>query len=50
MDIITKVGKFKVRCVCRSPILKINPYTYEDVLKDYKIQISRTIFFPPRQG
>ena len=47
MDIITKVGKFKVRCVCRSSILKINPYTYEDVLEDYKIQNSMTNFLHP---
>ena len=47
MDIITKVGKFKVCCLCQSSVLKINPYAHEDVLKDYNIQNSRTNFLQP---
>ncbi|KAK9218624.1 hypothetical protein WN943_007261 [Citrus x changshan-huyou] len=47
MDVITKVGKFKVRRLCRSSVLKINPYAYEDVLEDYNIQNSRTNFLQP---
>ena len=47
MDIITKVRKFKVRCLRRSSILKINPYKHENVLEDYNIQNSRTNFLHP---
>ena len=47
MDVITKVGKFKVRCLCRSSVLKINPYAHEDVLEDYNIQNSRTNSLKP---
>ena len=47
MDVITKVGKFKVRCLCQSSVLKINPYSHEDVLEDYNIQNSRTNFLQP---
>ncbi|KAH9690392.1 MADS-box protein SVP [Citrus sinensis] len=34
MDIITKVGKFKVCRLCQSSVLKFNPYAHEDVLED----------------
>ena len=35
MDIVTKVRKFKVRCLHQGSILKINPYRCEDNLRDY---------------
>ncbi|KAL9460596.1 hypothetical protein AB3S75_003740 [Citrus x aurantiifolia] len=37
MDVITKVGKFKVRHLCQSSVLKINPYAHEYALEDYNI-------------
>ena len=45
MDIIIKSGNFNFRCLHQSFVLKINPYTHEDILGGYNQQNLKTNFF-----